>query len=147
MAYWLFKSEPNSWSWQDQLAKGEMGEEWDGVRNYLARNNMMRMKRGEFGFFYHSVKEKQIVGIVQIINEAHQDSTTKDERWKCVDVKAYKSLPNPVTLAQIKDEPALQNIALIKMSRLSVMELSRQEFIKICQMGGLSEQEIKEMAA
>ncbi len=138
MAYWLFKSEPNSWSWQDQLAKGE-AEEWDGVRNYAARNNMRKMKIGDLGFFYHSVNEKKIVGIVQIVREAHQDSTTNDERWQSVDVKAVISMPRPVSLKAIKQEPLLKNMALIKNSRLSVQPVSKEEWRIICKMGNLNE--------
>ena len=136
MKYWLFKSEPNTWSWQDQLAKNAP-EEWDGVRNYSARNYMRQMKVGDLGFFYHSVKEKKIVGIVRISSTAHQDSTTKDERWQAVDVEAVKQLPNPVSLAQIKAEPLLSDMALVKLSRLSVQPVRESEWRKICQMSGL----------
>ena len=97
MQYWLFKSEPNTWSWDQQKAKAEAGEEWDGVRNYQARNNMRLMKIGDLGFFYHSLSEKRVVGIVAVIAESHPDSTTEDERWDCVDIKAIADMPNPVT--------------------------------------------------
>ena len=117
MAYWLFKSEPNTWGWDDQVAKGDVGEEWDGVRNYQARNNMRAMKVGDLGFFYHSVNEKQIVGIVEVCAESHQDSTTEDARWDCVDVRALAPVPNPVTLAQIKADPALEDFALMDFHR------------------------------
>jgi len=136
MAYWLFKSEPNTWSWEDQLAKGEAGEEWDGVRNYQARNNMKAMKRGDRGFFYHSGEEKRIVGIVEVSAEAHPDSTTEDERWECVDVKAVASLPRPVTLAEIKADPRLKDFALVRQSRLSVVPVTEDEWRTICEMGG-----------
>ena len=136
MRYWLFKSEPNTWSWGDQVAKGDVGEQWDGVRNYQARNNMREMKLGDLGFFYHSVNEKQIVGVVEVCAEAHPDTTTDDPRWECVDVKAVAPIPNPVTLAEIKAEPRLADFALVKQSRLSVVPVSDQEWALICQMGG-----------
>ncbi|MEM0944976.1 MAG: EVE domain-containing protein [Pseudomonadota bacterium] len=136
MAYWLFKSEPNTWSWDDQVAKGETGEEWDGVRNYQARNNMREMKLGDLGFFYHSVNEKRIVGVVEVSAEIHPDSTTEDARWECVDIKAVAPIPNPVTLAEIKAEPKLAEFALVKQSRLSVVPVSEAEWALICRMGG-----------
>ena len=136
MAYWLFKSEPNTWSWDDQVAKGDAGEEWDGVRNYQARNNMRQMKLGDLGFFYHSVNEKQIVGVVEVCAESHPDSTTDDARWDCVDVRAVAPVPRPVTLAEMKAEPRLENFALIKQSRLSVVPVSAAEWKLICKMGG-----------
>ncbi len=137
MAYWLFKSEPSTWSWQDQLARGEAGEEWDGVRNYQARNNMRLMKVGDRGFFYHSQKEKAIVGIVEVINEAHPDSTTDDPRWECVDIKAVQSLPRPVTLAMCKQDPRLADMVLVNNSRLSVQPVTEQEWQVICELGGV----------
>lgn len=136
MAYWLFKSEPNTWGWDHQVAKGAAGEEWDGVRNYQARNNMREMKIGDLGFFYHSVNEKQIVGVVEVCAEAHQDSTTDDERWECVDVRAVAPVPRPVTLAEMKAEPRLENFLLIKHSRLSVVPVSDVEWAVICEMTG-----------
>ncbi|MEM6487296.1 MAG: EVE domain-containing protein [Pseudomonadota bacterium] len=136
MAYWLFKSEPETWGWDAQVAKGEAGEEWDGVRNYQARNNMRDMRVGDRGFFYHSVKEKQIVGIVEVCREIHPDSTTDDPRWECVDIKAVAPMPRPVTLAEIKDEPRLADFALVKQSRLSVVPVSDAEWRLICEMGG-----------
>jgi len=136
MAYWLLKSEPSTWSWDDQVAKGGVGEEWDGVRNYQARNNMKAMKLGDLGFFYHSVKETRIVGVVEICAEAHPDSTTDDPRWECVDVKAVGPFPRPVTLAEIKDEPRLSELALVRQSRLSVVPVAEAEWQLICEMGG-----------
>ncbi len=136
MAYWLLKSEPSTWSWDDQVAKGGVGEEWDGVRNYQARNNMKAMKLGDLGFFYHSVKETRIVGVVEICAEAHPDSTTDDPRWECVDVKAVGPFPRPVTLAEIKDELRLSELALVRQSRLSVVPVSDVEWRLICEMGG-----------
>ena len=136
MRYWLFKSEPDAWSWDDQVAKGEKGEEWDGIRNYQARNNMREMKRGDRGFFYHSVKEKRIVGIVEVCRESHPDSTTDDDRWDCVDVKAVRPFESPVTLGDIKDNPDLEDIALVRQSRLSVAPITEAEWKTICAMGG-----------
>ena len=124
MAYWLFKSEPSTWSWDDQVAKGDIGEEWDGVRNYQARNNMRQMKVGDRGFFYHSQTEKAVVGIVEVIAEAHPDSTTDDERWECVDIKAIEPVPTPVTLEMCKADERLSEMALIKSSRLSVQPVT-----------------------
>jgi len=107
MAYWLFKSEPATWSWADQKAKGDAGEEWDGVRNYQARNFMREMKVGDLGFFYHSQKDREIVGIVEVCAEAHPDSSTDDPRWECVDIKAVRSFNQPVSLDTIKADPRL----------------------------------------
>ncbi|MEM8803585.1 MAG: EVE domain-containing protein [Pseudomonadota bacterium] len=135
MAYWLFKSEPSNWSWDDQLAKGDAGEEWDGVRNYQARNNMRLMKLGDRGFFYHSQKDKEIVGIVEVCAEIHPDSTTEDERWECVDIKAISSVPAPVTLDAIKAEPKLSEMVLVNNTRLSVQPVRDEEWKLICKMG------------
>ena len=138
MAYWLFKSEPGTWSWDDQVSRGDRGEQWDGVRNYQARNNMKTMKVGDLGFFYHSVDEKRIVGVVEVCAEAHPDSTTDDARWECVDIKAVAPFPRPVTLAEIKAEPRLSELALVRQSRLSVVPVSPVEWKIICEMGGYS---------
>ena len=135
MAYWLFKSEPSTWSWDDQQAKGDAGEEWDGVRNYQARNFMREMKVGDRGFFYHSMKEKSVVGIVEICAEAHPDSTTDDPRWECVDIKAVRSFVQPVTLDQIKADGRLDNMVLVKNSRLSVQPVTDGEWKIICALG------------
>ncbi len=134
MAYWLFKSEPSTWSWDNQVAKGDAGEEWDGVRNYQARNNMRQMKKGDRGFFYHSQKDKEIVGIVEVIAEAHPDSTTDDDRWECVDIKAIGPLPRPVTLEQVKAEPRLSEMVLVNNTRLSVQPVSDAEWRIVCEM-------------
>ena len=138
MAYWLFKSEPITWSWDDQVAKGDAGEEWDGVRNYQARNFMREMSVGDRGFFYHSQKEKAIVGIVEVIAEAHPDSTTDDDRWECVDIKALHPVTTPVTLDQVKQEPELAEMALLRNSRLSVQPVTHAEWTHICKMAGVS---------
>ncbi len=138
MQYWLFKSEPSTWSWDDQHAKGDAGEEWDGVRNYQARNFMREMKVGDRGFFYHSQKEKSIVGIVEVIAEAHPDSTTDDDRWECVDIKAVRPTKTPVSLEMVKAEPRLSEMALLKSSRLSVQPVRPEEWRIICEMAGVS---------
>lgn len=135
MNYWLFKSEPSVWSWEDQVSKGDAGEEWDGVRNYQARNFMREMKLGDLGFFYHSQKEKSVVGIVEVIAEAHPDSTTDDERWECVDIKAVAPFEMPVTLEMIKDEPRLSEMVLVRNSRLSVQPVRADEWDVVCKMG------------
>ncbi|SFQ04805.1 Predicted RNA-binding protein, contains PUA-like domain [Roseivivax halotolerans] len=139
MRYWLFKSEPSTWSWDDQVAKGDPGEEWDGVRNYQARNFMREMAVGDRGFFYHSQKEKAVVGIVEVIAEAHHDSTTDDARWECVDIKAVAPLPRAITLDTIKAEEGLSDMVLLKNSRLSVQPVRAEEFERICEMAGYSE--------
>jgi predicted RNA-binding protein with PUA-like domain len=135
MAYWLFKSEPSTWSWDDQVAKGDIGEEWDGVRNYQARNFMREMKIGDRGFFYHSQKEKSVVGIVEVCAEAHQDSKTDDPRWECVDIKAVRPFVQAVTLDQIKTDPRLEEMVLVRNSRLSVQPVSESEWQAICALG------------
>ena len=135
MAYWLFKSEPSTWGWPDQVAKGDAGEEWDGVRNYQARNFMREMKLGDRGFFYHSLKEKSVVGIVEVCTEIHPDSSTEDPRWECVDIKAVRAFTQPVTLEQIKANSALVDMVLVKNSRLSVQPVTDAEWREICKMG------------
>ncbi len=135
MAYWLFKSEPSTWSWDQQVAKGNVGEEWDGVRNYQARNFMRQMAVGDRGFFYHSQKDKAIVGIVEVCAAAHPDSTTYDERWECVDIKAVRPFAEPVTLDQIKADERLAEMVLVKNSRLSVQPVSDAEWVTICALG------------
>lgn len=136
MAYWLFKTEPSTWGWDDQVNKGAP-EEWDGVRNYAARNHMREMKIGDLGFFYHSVNEKRIVGIVRVAAEAHPDSTTDDPRWECVDIEAVEPVPNPVTLDEIKAHPELGDMILVNNSRLSVQPVSDKEWKIICALGGV----------
>lgn len=137
MAYWLFKSEPDTWSWDQQVAKGAEGEEWHGVRNYQARNNMRAMKVGDRGFYYHSNVGKEIVGIVEVWRESAPDSTTDDPRWDCVCIRAVQSMPQPVTLEQCKTRPGLERMVLINNSRLSVQPVSPEEWQIICTMGGL----------
>ncbi|MEO8669585.1 MAG: EVE domain-containing protein [Bauldia sp.] len=135
MAHWLYKSEPGSWSWDDQVKKGKAGTEWTGVRNFTARNNMRAMKKGDTGFFYHSGEGKEIVGIVEVIKEAHPDSS--DAEWECVDIAAVKPLPKPVTLVAIKADKKLADMALVRLSRLSVQPVTDEEWKLICRMGGL----------
>lgn len=137
MAYWLFKSEASTWSWEDQVAKGDIGEEWDGVRNYQARNNMRLMKIGDKGFFYLSQKEKSVVGIVEVCALAHPDSTTDDDRWECVDIRAVRDVPNPVTLAMCKSDPRLVDMVLVNNTRLSVQPVSASEWDIVCELGGV----------
>ncbi len=137
MAHWLFKSEPEVWSWEMQKAKGKAGEEWAGVRNYQARNNMRAMQLGEQGFFYHSNDGREIVGIVEVCKLVHPDSTTDDVRWECVDIRAVKDVPKPVSLDVIKLEKALAKMVLVVNSRLSVQPVTDAEWAHICKMGGL----------
>nr|WP_321455232.1 EVE domain-containing protein [uncultured Cohaesibacter sp.] len=137
MAYWLFKSEPNTWGWDNQMAKGEEGEQWDGVRNYQARNNMRKMKLGDKGFFYHSVNEKRIVGIVEVCAEAHPDTTDDTGKWECVDIKAVKPVKTPVTLEDCKNHPDLGNMILVNNSRLSVQPVTDEEWKIVCNMAGV----------
>ncbi|MFM1815242.1 MAG: hypothetical protein RLZ98_1937 [Pseudomonadota bacterium] len=137
MQYWLFKSEPEKFSWEDLKAKGAKGEEWDGVRNYLARNNMRAMKIGDLGFFYHSNAGKDIVGICEVCKLAHPDSTTEDPRWECVDVRAVCEVPNPVTLADVKANEKLAKMSLVTSMRLSVQPVTAEEWDIVCRMGGL----------
>jgi predicted RNA-binding protein with PUA-like domain len=133
MAYWLMKSEPGNWSWDDQVKDGVA--EWDGVRNYQAANNMKAMKIGDRAFFYHSVKERLVVGIVEVVKEYYPDPTDASGRFGMVDIKALRPFKRPVSLAEIKAEPELQDIALVRQSRLSVMPVTAEEWRIICAMG------------
>ncbi|WP_324752124.1 EVE domain-containing protein [Roseovarius sp. Pro17] len=137
MQYWLFKSEPSAWSWSDQVARGDAGEEWDGVRNYQARNIMRQMAVGDRGFFYHSQKERAIVGIVEVCALAHPDSTTDDPRWECVDIRALMPVQTPVTLDTIKADPRLADMALVRQPRLSVQPVEPDAWRIICAMAGI----------
>lgn len=137
MRYWLFKSEASTWSWEQQVAKGEAGEEWDGVRNYQARNNMREMEIGDLGFFYLSQKEKSVVGIVEVCALVHPDSTTDDERWECVDIKAVKSVNTPVTLDMCKADLRLSDMVLVNNTRLSVQPVRKEEWDVVCELAGL----------
>ncbi|SET95671.1 EVE domain-containing protein [Paracoccus homiensis] len=136
MAYWLFKSEPDVFSWDDLVAKGETGEEWDGVRNYQARNNMRAMKTGDRGLLYHSNIGKEAVGIVEVVAEAHPDSTAGDPKWECVDIKAVRKLPRAVSLDEAKAEPRLKDMVLVNNSRLSVQPVAEDEWAVIMELSG-----------
>ena len=135
MKYWLLKSEPNTWSWDDQIK--EKIAMWDGVRNYQARNNLMSMRVNDLCFFYHSVNEKKIVGIVSVSKEHYIDPTDKTKKFVAVNVKTKKSLKNPITLKQIKKEKKLSHLALVKQSRLSVMPIDKISWRLICKLGGI----------
>ncbi len=137
MNYWLFKSEPGTWGWDDQVKRGAKGEPWDGVRNHQANNNMKAMKVGDQGFFYHSVNEKQIVGIVKIIKEHHPDPTDPKGIFGMVRVEAVEPFKTPITLADMKADPKLQDMWLIRQSRLSVTPISAAEWRHICKRGGV----------
>ena len=137
MSYWLFKSEPDVFSWDDLVARGERGEEWDGVRNYQARNFMRAMKLGDRGLFYHSNIGKEAVGIVEVIAEAHPDSKADDPKWECVDIKAVKPLPKAISLDQAKQEPALKDMVLVNNSRLSVQPVTDAEWDAIMRLSGV----------
>jgi predicted RNA-binding protein with PUA-like domain len=137
VAYWLFKSEPFKFSWQMLKDLGEAGQEWDGVRNYAARNNMRAMQIGDKGFFYHSNEGLAVVGIAEVCALAHPDSTADTPTWECVDIRAVCDVPKPVTLEMVKNTPALSEMALVKLSRLSVQPVTEAEYLAVCKMGGL----------
>ena len=137
MNYWLFKSEPNSWSWEEQKNKGNEGEGWDGVRNYQASNNMKKMKIGDLGFFYHSVSEKKIVGIVEVIKEYHQDPTDNTNRFGMVTVKAQKTLKKKVSLSDIKSKKELADFIMLRQNRLSVLPVTIEQWKIICKMADI----------
>ena len=134
MAYWLFKSEPNTWSWDDQVKKGDKGEGWDGVRNHQAANNMREMKVGDLGFFYHSVKERSLVGIVEVIKEFHPDPTDESGKFGMVTVKAVKPVGKPITLTDIKSDGRFDDFLLVRQSRLSVVPVSDEHWKALCKM-------------
>ena len=138
-AYWLFKTEPETHSWETQKSRGRKGEPWDGVRNFVARNNMKAMRLGDLGFFYHTGEEKRIVGIVEVCALAHPDPKDPTGVWKCVDVRAVSDMPSPVSLADAKANPKLANMALVKTARLSVQPVTPDEWKEVCRMGGLAE--------
>jgi predicted RNA-binding protein with PUA-like domain len=138
MAYWLLKTEPEEFSWDDQVARGKKGEPWSGVRNFIARKHLKEMKQGEKFFFYHTGKEKQVVGIGEVLREHFPDPTAaKGEPWVAITTGAVEPLPQPVTLAAIKAEPKLKAMALVKYARLSVQPVSADEWKHVCRMGGL----------
>jgi predicted RNA-binding protein with PUA-like domain len=135
MAYWLFKSEPDEFSYDDLVKAGKKGSEWTGVKNFAARNHMRAMKKGDHGFFYHTGDERQVVGIVEVIKTIHPDSS--DPEWECVDVVAVKPVPKPVTLADIKANKKLSEMVLARIGRLSVQPVTEAEWKEVCRMGGL----------
>jgi predicted RNA-binding protein with PUA-like domain len=135
MAYWLVKSEPGDWSWAEQVRKGRAGAEWTGIRNPAARKHLRAMKVGERAFFYHTGTERAVVGIVEVVREAHPDST--DAAWDAIDLAAVAPLPAPVSLARIKAEPRLRGMALVRLPRLSVQPVTDAEWRLVCRMGGL----------
>lgn len=135
MAHWLFKSEPGSWSWDQQVKAGKVGAEWTGVRNFTARNNMRAMKKGDLGFFYHSGEGKEIVGIVEVVKEVHPEPG--NEEWECITLAAVKPVPKPVTLATVKADKKFADMALVKYSRLSVQPVTDTEWKAVSKMGGL----------
>ena len=137
MAYWLFKSEPDVLSFDDLMAKGKQGDEWTGIRNYQARNNMRLMKIGDLGFFYHSNTGKAVVGVVEVCKLIHPDSTAEIPAWECVDIRAVKAMPLHITLDEIKTVKALREMVLVKNSRLSVQPVLDAEWKLICELGGL----------
>jgi len=139
MKYWLLKTEPESWSWDQQKAKGAKGEPWSGVRNFQAAGNMKAMKKGDLGFFYHSGDERRIVGIVEVIGEYRKDPTDETQRFGLVDVKAVKDVPTPITLADAKHDPRLANMVLVRYSRLSVQPVKPEEWKHICKLGGVKD--------
>ncbi len=146
MNYWLFKSEPDKWSWEQQKKRGKKGEEWDGIRNYQARNFMRDMKIGDQAFFYHSNIGKEVVGVAEVCKTIHPDSTTEDERWECVDIRALCDMPTPVTLVDVKANPRLAEMSLVKSMRLSVQPVSPREWQIVCKMGGLDPKTLKPRA-
>jgi len=137
MAYWLFKSEPDVWSFEMQKTKGKAGEEWTGVRNYQARNHMRAMKLGDKGFFYHTGEVKAVVGLVEVTKLAHKDSTAKEDAWECVDIRALMDVPQPVSLEAIKADRRLKNMVLVNNSRLSVQPVTPEEWKMVCDLGGV----------
>jgi len=137
MAYWLLKTEPDSFSWDDQVKKGAKGEAWTGVRNFRAREHLKAMKKGDLAFFYHTGDEKQVVGIAEVIREHYPDPTDKDGVFVAVDVKAVKPLKKPVTLATVKADKRLKDMVLAKQPRLSVQPVSKEEWEIVCRLGGL----------
>jgi predicted RNA-binding protein with PUA-like domain len=143
MAYWLFKSEPDAFSWDNLVAKGAKGEPWTGVRNFQARNNMRAMQVGDLGFFYHSNEGKEIVGICEVIALAHPDATATDGTWECVDVKSVAPVPKPVTLVAAKENPKLGSMMLVVNTRLSVQPVTADEWSEVCRMGGLDPAKFK----
>jgi predicted RNA-binding protein with PUA-like domain len=143
MAYWLFKTEPETFSWDTLVARGKKGEPWDGVRNFQARSNMKAMQLGDLGFIYHSGESKEVVGICEVIALAHQDPKDEIGVWKCVDVRAVAPVPKPVTLKSVKESEKLKDMVLARNARLSVQPVSPAEWQEICRMGGVDAKKLK----
>ena len=143
MQYWLFKSEPDAFSWDDLIARGSKGESWDGVRNYQARNNMRKMQVGDLGFFYHSNEGKEVVGVCRVIATVHPEAKDDTGKWECVDVAAVTAVPKPVTLDAVKLNPKLSNMMLVVNSRLSVQPVTADEWKEVCRMGRLDPKKLK----
>jgi predicted RNA-binding protein with PUA-like domain len=142
-AYWLFKSEPDAFSWDELVSRGAKGESWDGVRNFQARNNMRAMKVGDLGFFYHSNEGKDVVGICRVIATAHPEAKDDTGKWECVDVAAVAPIPKPVTLEAVKANPKLADMVLVNNSRLSVQPVAADEWKEVCRMGGIDPRKLK----
>lgn len=143
MQYWLVKSEPDAFSWDEQVSRGETGEPWSGVRNYMARNNMRLMKRGDRVFFYHSNEGLEIVGICEVAETSKQDPSTEDPRWDCVTLRALAPVPNPVSLKAVKENKKLAEMSLVTSFRLSVQPVTAAEWKEVCKMGGLDPKTLK----
>lgn len=143
MQYWLFKSEPFKWSWEQQKAKGDVGEEWDGIRNYQARNFMRTMELGDRAFFYHSNEGLNVVGIAEVSALSAPDSTIDDDRWDCVHIRALADVPIPVSLKDVKANEKLADMSLVTSMRLSVQPVKRDEWVEVCRMGGLDPDSLK----
>ena len=141
--FWLLKSEPDAFSWQQQKERGAKGEPWGGVRNYLARNNMRAMAKGDLGFFYHSNIGKEVVGVVRVIRTAYPEPGDETGKWEHVDVAAVADMPRPVSLAEIKDNPKLAKMSLVTCMRLSVQPVTAEEWKEVCRMGGLDPRKLK----
>jgi predicted RNA-binding protein with PUA-like domain len=142
-AYWLFKTEPETFSWEMLKARGKGGEPWDGVRNFQARNNMRKMQVGELGFFYHSGESREVVGILEVSALAHPDPKDDTGKWQCVDVRAVREMPRPVTLAEVKENAKLAKMMLVVNSRLSVQPVLPDEWREVCRMGGLDAKKLE----
>lgn len=145
--FWLLKSEPDAFSWTQQKARGEKGEPWEGVRNYLARNNMRAMRLGDLGFFYHSNEGLEVVGVVEVCALAHPDASDDTGKWECVDVRAVCDMPRPVTLEAVKANPKLAKMSLVISMRLSVQPVTAAEWDEVCRMGGLDPRKTKKKPA
>jgi predicted RNA-binding protein with PUA-like domain len=143
MQTWLFKSEPDAFSWDNLVARGPKGESWDGVRNYQARNNMRKMQVGDLGFFYHSNEGKEVVGVCRVIATVHPEAKDDSGKWECVDVAAVTPVPKPVTLDAVKLNPKLSGMMLVVNSRLSVQPVTADEWKEVCRMGGLDPKKLK----